>query len=74
MGTERKADMHMSAALAAFQHFSFSLLNPAVDFTTKARRGIKKEMHMSAALVPFQHFSFSAFQLFSSAFSKGGDG
>jgi hypothetical protein len=72
MGTERKADMHMSAALAAFQHFSFSLLDPAVDFTTKARstrRGMEKEMHMSAALAAFQHFSFQHFsfslQLFS---------
>jgi hypothetical protein len=69
MGTERKAEMHMSAALVPFQLFSFSLLNPAVDFTTKprsTRRGMKKEMHMSAALAAFQHSSISAF-------SVGGD-
>jgi hypothetical protein len=58
--------MQMSAALAAFQLFSFSvfsfsLLDPAVDFTTKARRGMEKEMHMSAALAALQHFSISAF-------------
>jgi hypothetical protein len=61
---ERNAHECGACRISAFQLFSFSLLNPAVDFTTKARsarRGMEKEMHISAALAAFQHFSISAF-------------
>jgi hypothetical protein len=61
-------EMHMSAALAAFQlfsisAFSFSLLNPAVEFTTKVTKRTKRNGKRNAH--ERGDCRISAFQLFS---------